>query len=82
MKYLLNGKKGCKPFYDVFALTNIFQRNTKWEQELGNIGDDEWRMHSLVNKSLKEVKLKDFQYKFINKILVSRSFLHPINKNG
>ena len=80
VKYLLNRKKGCKPFYDVFALTNNFQRNIKWEQELGNIGDDEWRMHSLVIKSLKEVKLKDFQYKITNKILVTRSFLHRINK--
>ena len=64
----------------MFALTNNFQKNIIWEQELGNIGDDEWRMHSSVVKSLKEVKLKDFQYKITNKILVTRSFLHRINK--
>lgn len=80
VKYLLKDKKGCKPFYDVFAQTSTFQGNTKWEQEFGNIGDDEWKTHNLVIKSLKEVKLKDFQYKITNKILVTRSFLHRINK--
>ena len=30
--------------------------------------------------SLKEVKLRDFQYKITNKILVNKSFLHRINR--
>ena len=80
MKYLLKGKKGCKTFNDVFVLTNNFQGNTKWEQELGNIGDDEWKMYNIVINSLKEVKLRDFQYKITNRILLTRSFLHRINK--
>lgn len=80
VKYLMKDKKGCKPFYDVFASTNSFQENSKWDQEFGNIGVDEWKTHYKVIKSLREIKLRDFQYKITNKILVTRSFLHRINK--
>ena len=80
VKYLLNSKKGCRPFYDILALTNNFQGITKWEQDLGNISDEDWKMNTLVIMSLKEVKLRDFQYKITNKILVTLSFLHQINR--
>ena len=80
VKYLLNGKKGCRLFYDILASSTIFQGNTKWEQELINMSDEEWERHNKVISSLKEVKLKDFQYKITNKILVTKSFLYRINK--
>ena len=39
------------------------------------------KYHSVII-SLNEVKLKDFQYKITNKILVTKSFLYRINKTN
>ena len=62
MKYLLNGKKGSRLFYDILASITTFQGNTKWKQEL-NKSHEDWKRHNKVIKSLKEVKLRDFQNK-------------------
>ena len=56
------------------ALTN------KWKQELGFINEEEHENFNKVICSIKEIRLKDFQYKVTNKILVTKSFLHKINK--
>ena len=52
----------------------------KWEREIGYISNDELLSYNLLIKELKEVALKDFQFKIINKILVTKSFLHRIRK--
>lgn len=77
---LIKDKKGCRRFYDIMVSANKFTPNDKWLREVGNINEMEWNNFYLVIKSLKEVKLKDFQYKINNKILVTKSFLHKINK--
>ena len=48
--------------------------------ELGGIPKEEWRKYNKILSELKEVKLKDFQFKLNNKILASKSFLFRINK--
>ena len=45
---------------------------------MGYINDQEWNKYNIVIKYFNEVVLKDFQYKFTNKILVTKSFLHRI----
>ena len=49
-------------------------------QELGFINEEEHKSFNKVIHSIKEKRLKDFQYKVTNKILVTKSFLHKINK--
>ena len=49
-------------------------------QELGFINEEEHKSFNKVIRSIKEIRLKDFQYKVTNKILVTKSFLHKINK--
>ena len=44
------------------------------------IGNQEYEKYNQVIQSVKEIKLKDFQYKTTNKILVTKYFLYRINK--
>ena len=60
---------------------NIFVFNIKWEREIPGITERELSNYYTVIKSIKEVKLKDFQYKVTSKILATRSFLHRIKTN-
>ena len=53
----------------------------KWQAEIGNISENEWKSYLLSTKKWHEVKLQDFQYKINNHILVKSSFLAKINKN-
>ena len=59
---------------------NTFVLNNKWERDIAGITEREWMNYFSVIKLIKEVKLKDFQYKVTNKILVTKSFLYRINK--
>ena len=58
------------------------ETENKLIQEVGMIGNQEYKKYYQVIQSVKEVKLKDFQYKTTNKILVTKYFLHRINKIG
>ena len=78
MQQLIADKKGCRRFYDIMAAANTSILNNKWEREIAGI--TEWTDYFSVIRLLKEVKLKDFQYKVTNKILVTKSFLYRINK--
>ena len=49
-------------------------------QELGLITDNELKTCNTALKYIKEIKLRGFQYKVTNKILVTKTFLHRINK--
>ena len=49
----------------------------KW---IGFINEEEHKSFNKVIRSIKEIRLKDFQYKVTNKTLVTKSFLHKINK--
>ena len=80
LQVLLRDKKGCRRLYDVMVPTKLMQSSTKWEQEIGQIGEEEMKIYNSVIPTLKEIKLRDFQYKITNKILVTKSFLYRINK--
>ena len=69
-KILFKDVKGSRSLYN--TLTNNFT-------DLGNIPEEDFRKYSSVITELQDVKLKDFQFKINNKILVTKSFLHRIN---
>lgn len=80
VQQLIKDKKGCRRFYDIMTGANKFESNNKWVQEIGMINDQELKRYNKVIKFIQEIKLKDFQYKITNKILVTKSFLFKINK--
>ena len=80
VQQIMADKKGCRRFYDIMTATNTFVLNNKWERDIAGITEREWMNYFSVIKLIKEVKLKDFQYKVTNKILVTKSFLYRINK--
>ena len=54
------------------------EQTNKWMQELGFINDEKYKHFNRVISSINEIRLKDFQYKVTNKMLVTKSFLHKI----
>ena len=52
----------------------------RWQRDLGNISKEEKSQYNSALNDIKEVKLKDFQYKINNRILATNSFLYKINK--
>ena len=48
--------------------------------QLGIITDNELKTYNTELKYIKEIKLKNVQYTVTNKILVTKTFLHRINK--
>ena len=47
---------------------------------MGDVGEEEWKMYCRTLKLFHETKLRDFQFKINNKILVTNLFLFKINK--
>ena len=80
LQFVLKDKKGCRRFYDLMLQSKKIELNDKWMQEFGFIDTDEYKHYNKIIASVKEIKLKDFQFKVINKILVTKSFLYRINK--
>ena len=60
--------------------SNKIELTNKWIQELGFINEEEHKNFNKVIRSIKGIRLIDFQYNVTNKILVTKSFLHKINK--
>ena len=79
LQYLIKSKKGSRIFYDILVGVNEYIPQTKWQAEMGAIGEEEWKMYHRTLKLFHEIKLRDFQYKINNKILVTNSFLYKIN---
>lgn len=77
---VIKDKKGGRFFYDTMIEANKLDLQNKWSQQFGDINETEWKKYNTVLKTVKDVKLKDFQYKINNKILVTKSFLFKINK--
>ena len=82
VKELIKTKKGSRICYDIFVGVNEYIPQGKWQAEIGNITANEWKLYFLNVRQWHEVKLRDFQYKINNKILVTNSFLFKINKIG
>ena len=80
VKKLIKAKKGSKIFYDTFVGVNEYIPQGKWQAEMGDIRENEWKSYFLNIKQWHEIKLRDFQYKINNKVLVTNSFLFKINK--
>ena len=80
VKELIKTKKGSRIFYDIFVGVNDYIPQGKWQAEIGDINENEWKLYFLNIKQYHEVKFRDFQYKINNRILVSNSFLFKINK--
>ena len=80
VKKLIKARKGSRLFYDIFVNINEYIPQGKWQAEIGDINENEWKMYFQEIKQLHEVKLRDFQYNINNKILVTNSFLFKINK--
>ena len=76
VKKLMKAKKGSRVFYDTFVNVNDYIPQNKWQAEIGDITENEWKSYFLSTKKWHEVKLRDFQYKINNNnILVTNSFL-------
>ena len=80
LQQVIKDKKGCRRFYDIMTSSYKSEVQNKWFQELGFITDNELKTYNTELKYIKEIKLRDFQYKVTNKILVTKTFLHRINK--
>lgn len=81
VKLLIKDKKGCRTFYNILTKNQeASSPPNKWINELGNITNEEWNCYNQFLKTLKEIKLRDFQFKINNRILVTKSFLYKINK--
>ena len=52
----------------------------KWQAEVGDISENEWKSYYFSTKTWQEVKHRDFQYKTNNTILVKTFFLEKNNK--
>ena len=77
---LIKDNKRCRRLYDIMIDANKPIIHNRWLNEVGNINEKQWENYNHVIQSVSEVKLKDFQYKITNRILVTKSFLFKLNK--
>ena len=77
---LLRKKKGCRDIYDTLISANDVSVPNYWTTEIGDVSNDEWKRFSKNLIYIQEIKLRDFQYKINNRILVTNTFLYKIKK--
>ena len=80
MQFLLKDKKGCRRFYDLMTQSQKIKLTNKWMQEFVFIKEEDYKIFNRVILNIKEIKLKDFQFKVTNKILATNSFLYKVKK--
>ena len=81
LKLLCKDKKGSRTLYNIIVGNkDSSPPSQKWVNILGNLTQEEWNSYNDTIKNIKEVKLQEFQFKVNNLILVTKSFLHKINK--
>ena len=74
INYLCKDKKGCRTFYDILISNAIpTPPSERWMKELGEIDQEEWNSFNKMVKNIEEIKLKEFQFKINNHILVTKS---------
>ena len=66
--------------YDTLIPVNETTIPVKWLQEINDLTIDEWIMYNKKLNFLKEVKLLDFQYNILNRILPTNRFLYKIKR--
>ena len=80
IQILCSDKKGCRKLYDMLIGNNIpTTPPPKWMNTI-IITPEEWNFFNCIVRNTHEVKLKDFQFKIKNRILVTKSHLCKINK--
>ena len=77
---LLRKRRGCRDIYDKIFPVNEIIVPKNWINEIGEISEDEWKKYSKNLNYIKEAKLRDFQFKINNRILVTNTFLFKIKK--
>ena len=80
IKKLIQAKKGSRVFYDILVNVKEYIPQNKWQEEIDDISENDWKLYFSNIKHWHEVQIRDFQYKINNKILVTNSFLARINK--
>jgi uncharacterized protein YnzC (UPF0291/DUF896 family) len=80
VKFIIKQTKGCKEFYEVLSDQQNTYESKKWESIFGILNHNEFKTMYKNLLEIEEIKLKDFQFKINNKILVTKSFLYKINK--
>ena len=80
VKFILKNKRGCRDIYDTLIPVDETIIPVKWLQEINDITVVEWKMYNKKLNQINEVKLKDFQYKILNRILVTNRFLYKIKR--
>ena len=80
VKFILKNKRGCRDIYDTLIPVDETIAPVKWLQEINDITVVEWKMYNKNLNQIKEVKLKDFQYKILNRILVTNRFLYKTKR--
>ena len=60
---VIKDKKGCRRFYDTMVGASELMIVNKWEREIGYISEEDLLSYNAAIKDLKEVALKDFQFK-------------------
>ena len=78
--YLLRKRRGCRDIYDKIVPVNEIIVPQNWINEIREISEDEWKNYSKNLNNIKEVKLRDFQFKINNQILVTNTFLFKIKQ--
>ena len=79
-KFLIKNKKGCHDFHSLFKIDTYKIPNcqVKWEQNL-QVNEINWKtVHQIPFKTCVDVKLRWFQYRLLNRILATNSFLYKI----
>ena len=77
---LLRKRRGCRDIYDKIVSVNETIVPNKWLNEVGDISVEEWKRINRNLHNIKEIKLRDFQFKINNRILVTNTFLLKIKK--
>ena len=81
MAFLLKDKTSSRTLCDILAHVDEIGVTNRWGNQFENISDKEWKLYNTSIDDIKEVKVvADFQYKIINKILVTNSFLLKIKR--
>ena len=80
VKLIMKDKKGSRSIYDKILPVKEQVLNNRWNTDLGQITIEEQKLGNANLKYINEIKLRDFQFKINNKILVTNSFLYKINK--
>lgn len=80
VKFILKSIRGCRDIYDTLIPVDEASIPVKWLQEMNDTTTEEWKMYCKRLNQIREVKLKDFQYKILNRILVINRFLYKIKR--